>query len=126
MRTNLWRAGGVATVMFCALVLSVIVQAHAKLEKSEPADKATLSAPPPHLQLWFNEKPDVKTSKIELRGTSGPVKLGPVHSMDAKTLMAVVSGDMPDGSYTASWQTAGNDGHVLKGEFTFSLKRAKQ
>ncbi len=125
MRSSLWRAGVVTTVVLCALVLSVIVQAHAKLEKSEPAKNATVTAPPPHLQLWFNEKPDVKTSKIELRSASGPVKLGPVHSMDAKTLMAVVSGDMPDGSYTVSWQTAGDDGHVLKGEFTFSLKRAK-
>jgi methionine-rich copper-binding protein CopC len=126
MRSNLWRAGGIAAGVFCALGLTVMVQAHAKLEKSEPADKATITAPPPHVELWFNEKPDVKTSKIELRGASGPVTLGPVHSMAPKTLMAVVSGEMPDGSYTTSWQTAGDDGHVLKGQFTFALKRVKQ
>ena len=120
MRRNLWRAAGVMAVALSAVVLSVIVQAHAKLEKSEPADKATLSAPPAHVELWFNEKPDVKTSKIALRSAAGPVKLGVVHSM------ADITGDMPDGAYTASWQTAGDDGHVLKGEFTFSLKRVKK
>ena len=40
-----------------------------------------------------------------------------------KSLMAVVNGDMPDGVYTVSWQAAGKDGHIQKGEFTFTVKR---
>ena len=41
--------------------------------------------------------------------------------MGEKDLMARVSGRMPDGAYTARWQTAGDDGHVLKGEWTFTI-----
>ena len=38
------------------------------------------------------------------------------------TIMAVVKGDMADGGYTASWQTAAADGHPEKGTFAFILK----
>ena len=64
-----------AVLGVCASVIAtgVIGLAHAKLEKSEPADKATLTAAPVHVQLWFNEAPDVKTSKIELKGAAGAV-----------------------------------------------------
>ena len=89
-----------------------------------PADKAALTAAPTSLQLFFSEKPDATVSKIELKGPSGTVKLGPAHVMGGKTLMAPIDGPIGDGSYIVNWQTSGDDGHLQKGEFTFSLKQA--
>jgi len=47
--------------------------------------------------------------------------------MDKMSLMAMVShaDKMSDGRYTVAWQSAGDDGHVQKGDFAFTLKRAK-
>ena len=116
------------SVILCVILLtgafSVLTQAHAKLEKTVPADKAALTAAPTSLQLFFSEKPDATVSKIELKGPSGMVKLGPAHIMGQKTLMAPIAGQIEDGSYTVNWQTSGDDGHGQKGEFTFSLKQA--
>jgi methionine-rich copper-binding protein CopC len=104
--------------------LGSVVAAHAKLEKTEPASGATLTAPPPHVQLWFNEKLDASVSKIDVTGPTGKIDIGPAHSMEPKTLMAVFKGELPDGKYTVNWQTAGDDGHAQKGTFEFTVKRA--
>jgi methionine-rich copper-binding protein CopC len=118
------RHRGILAVVLLTVALPVLTQAHAKLEKTVPADKAALTAPPTSVQLWFSEKPDAAVSKIELKGPSGVVKLGPAHVMGEKTLMADIMGAIGDGTYTVNWQTSGDDGHVQKGLFTFSLKRA--
>ncbi len=96
--------------------------AHMKLEKSEPAANAVVTAPMPHVQVFFSEPPDVKVSKLEIKGPSAATKLVQMHVMD-KSLMAMVEGDMPNGTYTVSWQAAGKDGHIQKGDFTFTVKR---
>jgi methionine-rich copper-binding protein CopC len=46
--------------------------------------------------------------------------------MGEKTLMAAITGTMSGGTYTVNWQTAGKDGHVIKGDFTFSVKTATE
>jgi len=118
----------ISRVLSGALVAAVLVlasttllQAHMKLAKSEPAANA-VTKPLPHVQVFFTEAPDLKVSKLELKGPSPATKLVQLHVMD-KSLMAVVEGDMPDGAYTVSWQAAGTDGHIQKGDFAFTVKR---
>ena len=105
-------------------LLTAIPQAHTALTKSEPAAGKTVTAAPKQIQLWFNEKIDVALSKIELTGPSGKVDLTAAHAMGEKSLMAGVSGKVAEGSYTIAWQTAGDDGHVVKGSVKFTLKLA--
>ena len=45
--------------------------------------------------------------------------------MGEKTIMAAITGTMVDGKYAVDWQTAGDDGHVQKGAFTFTLTLKK-
>jgi methionine-rich copper-binding protein CopC len=122
---RLSRHPGILFVTLLTVALPVLMQAHAKLQKTVPADKAALTAAPTSLQLFFSEKPDATVSKVELKGPSGMVKLGPAHIIGAKTLLAPITGPVEDGSYIVNWQTSGDDGHVQKGEFTFTLKHAK-
>lgn len=112
------------TMVTLALVsaASASLQAHMKLEKSDPAANAVVSAPLKHVQVSFNEAPDLKVSRLELKGPSPATRLVQLHAM-GNSLMAMVEGEMPDGAYTVSWQAAGQDGHIQKGEFTFTLKR---
>jgi copper resistance protein C len=121
MRSRSWMSRIVLAAV-AALALSAWLQAHTKLEKSEPADGAVLAAAPKTVQLFFNEKPDMKVSKVEVTGPSGKVELGPAHSMAAKDIMAAFKGTLAAGKYTVSWQAAGDDGHVSKGEFAFTVK----
>lgn len=109
--------------MVAAVVMSAsaLVFGHAHLEKTVPAANATLSTAPKDVQLIFSEAPDEAVSKIDIKGPSDTVKLVQTHVM-GKTLMAHVDGEMTDGLYTVSWQTAGDDGHTQKGEFAFTLK----
>ena len=85
----------------------------------------TVTTPPTSVQLFFNEKPDLKVSKVEVTGPSGKVELGPAHSMADKDIMAAVKGTLGNGKYTVAWQTAGTDGHVRKGEFFFTVQKAQ-
>lgn len=120
-----------STILPLTLALAVIfgwswVQAHTKLQKSEPAENATVSAPLKTVQIWFNEKLDVKVSKIGITGPSGAVKTGAVQVKDEKSIAASVEADLANGQYTVAWQTAGADGHVLKGEYSFSVAKKAQ
>jgi methionine-rich copper-binding protein CopC len=108
-------------VLFALISTMALVQAHTKLEKSEPAANATVNKAPTSVQLWFNEAPDLKLTKVEVAGTAGKVELGPAHSMGKNNVMAAIVGTLANGKYTVSWQTAGDDGHVLKGTFAFTV-----
>ena len=116
---------GIASALVVAVACAAVLHAHMKVEKTEPADGATLGAAPTAVQLYLTEKPDLAVTKVELSGASGKVALGPAHMMGEKTLMAAVTGKMAQGKYTVSWQTAGKDGHLQKGSFAFTLKAAE-
>ena len=73
--------------------------------------------------MWFSQAPDIKVSKLDLTGPSGAVKLSNFHATDDKSIMATVADKMLDGAYTVAWPAAGDDGHVQKGTFKFTLKR---
>lgn len=45
---------------------------------------------------------------------------------EEKSIAASVDADMPNGTYTVAWQTAGGDGHVQKGEYSFSVATKAQ
>lgn len=112
-------------VCAAAMLGLVALDAHMKLAKSSPAAGATLTAPPADVRVWFTQAPDEKVSRLELRGPGGAVKLNGFHAMPDKSLMALVGDTMPDGAYTVAWQSAGDDGHVQKGSYTFTVKRVQ-
>jgi methionine-rich copper-binding protein CopC len=100
--------------------------AHMKFAKSTPAAESTISAPPAAIQVWLTQRPDVTVSKLALAGPSGTVNLDGFHVVDDKSIIATVAGKMSDGVYTVNWQAAGEDGHIQKSQFRFTLKRAAQ
>ncbi len=100
------------------------VLAHMKATKFEPAAESTVSAAPQRVQVWFTEPPDSKVSKLELIGPPGAIKLGGLQATEDKSIVATIDDALPNGRYTARWQSAGNDGHVQKGEFAFTVQRA--
>lgn len=110
-------------VMAVVLSLSATVLAHMKLAKALPAANAVVAAKPAKVQIWFTQAPDKAVSRVTLTGPSGQVKLG-APTVDAdKSMSAAVEGTTPDGSYKVAWQAAGDDGHVQKGEYSFTVRQ---
>ncbi|MGD9904861.1 MAG: copper resistance protein CopC [Vicinamibacterales bacterium] len=103
---------------------STVVLAHMKASKFEPAADSTVTTTS-RVQVWFTQAPDPAVSKIELAGPNGAVTLGAVQVTAEKSIMAVVEGSLGNGRYTASWQAAGDDGHVQKGTYSFTVQNTR-
>jgi methionine-rich copper-binding protein CopC len=121
MKTDFFRFRYLLAVVLVAGAFATLALAHNKLMKTEPADGAVLKTSPAHVEMWFAEKPDPALSKISVKGPAGTVETGATRGTD-KTLLADVKGTLADGKYTVNWQTSGDDGHVSKGEFGFSVQ----
>jgi len=125
MKPKLFRFRNLFAMVLFAGALTTLAIAHNKLMKTEPAAGAILTASPSHLEMWFEEKPDLTVSKIAVKGPAGAVGMGPLHANTEKSMVADFKGKLANGQYAVSWQTAGDDSHVSKGEFSFSVKSAQ-
>lgn len=96
---------------------------HNQLTKSQPAKAATVSSPT-EIRLWFKEKSEPALSSIALlRATdSSKVSLGKVAKTDDPlSIRADVPTALAPGNYVVQWKTSGNDGHVIRGSFPFTV-----
>ena len=107
------------------LALSSAAFAHMKLSRTLPAADSTVTEAPSQVQAWFTQAPDPAVSRLSLEGPSGVVKLGALRVADDKSIAAPVEGTLAEGAYTVSWQAAGDDGHIQKGAFTFTVRAAR-
>jgi methionine-rich copper-binding protein CopC len=120
MKTKLRTLISAAAVM---VAVAIPLLAHMHVEKTAPVTDSTVTMLPKMVQVWFNEAPDIKVSKMTLTGPSGPVELEAPKVM-GNSLGAVIKGALGDGTYTVTWQSAGDDGHMQKAEFKFTVKRS--
>jgi len=112
-----------------AIIVSLVAASlawavHTTLTKALPGIDGTVAAAPTELTLWFNERPDVALSNIRLQApdstmiTLSSTAAGP----DTLSLRAQVRGTLAPGKYTVLYRTAGNDGHVMRGKYQFTLQ----
>ena len=113
-------AFGIVAAVLMAGPFSSLALAHNQLLKTDPAAKAVLKVAPARVQFWFEEKPDMTVTKIAVKGPSGVIETT-VHTVSEKVLAADFKTKLAPGEYTVTWQTAGDDSHISKGEFTFTV-----
>ena len=113
----------IGSFLLIAVALTAPLYAQFKLEKTEPAANSTNDSAPKQIQIWFNEAPINNTVKINLTGPHGLVKLASL-VINGSSISAAVVGTLPDGAYLVSWQSAGEAGHVQRGQFKFIVKTA--
>ena len=115
-------------VLGCSSVLVMLAvataMAHLAATKTMPDADAVVAEPPSQIQVWFTQDPDPAVSQLVLEGPAGEVELGDTTVADEKSLMAMVPSALAAGSYTVSWRTAGDDGHVRRGDFAFTVRGA--
>jgi methionine-rich copper-binding protein CopC len=92
--------------------------------KSEPSDKAVVTARPASVRLWFSAVPEMRYTSVTLKNAAGAaVELAKAHqdSTSQSLVVAEVKGTLPPGKYAVTWRTVSRDGHPVKGEFSFEL-----
>jgi copper resistance protein C len=103
-------------------VLPVILSAHLDVVKTMPADRSTVADAPSRVQIWFSQQPSSRVSRLDMKGPGGDVPLGGIEiNREDRSIAAPVGRTLAPGSYEVSWRTAGDDGHVMRGTFTFTL-----
>lgn len=112
---------GIGALLVAGPVAAAI---HNSLAKSVPAADAELAESPKTIRLWFTEKVDPKFSSITLmRADSSKVDTPkPAGTDDPKSITTEVATALPPGKYLIRWRTAGDDGHAVRGTFSFKVK----
>jgi putative copper export protein/methionine-rich copper-binding protein CopC len=120
------RAPCLRLLLAVALLLGTAsaVHAHIRLERSNPGRDEVVAALPPELQLEFSGRIEERYTSIALTAPDGsPVAIGRV--VFAPGSDRIVTLQLPPlvepGVYAVTWRTAGADGHVLEGSFSFVL-----
>lgn len=97
--------------------------AHGTLQRATPGDGDQLSAVPRELRLTFTEDVEVDLTRLALTGPGGRVALAPLELApdSATVVVAGIEGSLVAGTYSVEWQVVGNDGHPVRGEYSFSI-----
>ena len=114
--------------LLCASLLAAfapsVAHAHGRLKSSLPAAGAALTAVPRELRLDFSESPDLTFSSIRLVSAGGreiPLARIAYAADSRRSLTVAIAAALEAGRYTVVWQMAGDDGHVLRGKFDFTV-----
>lgn len=110
------------------LVLVLALQAtsafaHADLQSAIPADGTTV-ATPDAVVLTFTEAVSASLSGVVVTATDGrTVATGKATlSNDKATLTVPLPAKLGAGAYTVEWHALSDDGHKIKGAFTFTVQ----
>jgi len=116
------RRSFLAAFTLFALSAAAPLFAHLAVVKTAPADGANVAASPARVQVWFNQPPSERLSHLELQGPGGEVTLVELQvKRDERSISAAVPSSLGAGRYEVKWRTAGNDGHVMRGSFAFTI-----
>lgn len=96
---------------------------HFQLDRSQPAAD-TVVPPPGEVRLWFSQGAQEDATSIRVLDASGePVPTGDLWSSEARDEHAVaLSEPLAPGGYTVAWRSMAADGHVVRGDFTFTVR----
>ena len=112
----------VAGVVAILVGSSTSAYAHQALVRSSPAAGASLAVAPREIQLTFYERPERLFTRVVLIDPSGAaVELDSVVMGLGNTVTVAIRGSLVAGAYVVQWQSAGRDGHVVQGDYEFSI-----
>lgn len=96
---------------------------HFALSRSAPEADASVSAPD-EVRLWFTEAPEDNSVGIRLIDAAGDAVATTEAAADPQNgavFFIEPSAPLAAGRYTVSWRGIGDDGHVVRGDFGFSV-----
>lgn len=102
--------------------------AHATLVKSDPPRRASLSAPPKQIQLWFNEKIEASYASVTVVDKDKKLVTENSPEVVAEDPKSVVLNlpEIDSGRYIVKYRVMSVDGHVIESSYDFSIKNKMQ
>lgn len=116
-------ATGLTAALVAATPAPTADDLHFALDRSTPEADATVEAPS-EIRLWFTQEPQEGTASIrvvEAEEASVHVTEATQDNEDATSFYVQLHGTLPPGTYTVSWRGMGQDGHVVRDSFQFSV-----
>ncbi len=95
------------------------VEAHAELDRADPAAGSTVSSSPSQIALYFTEQIEPKFSGAEIRNAAG-TQVDTGADISGKVMHLSV-GAPPAGTYSVSWHVTSVDTHKTHGSFNFTV-----
>ena len=107
------------------LAVSARLEAHAFLQRAEPAVGSTVQTTPSEVRIWFTENIEPTFSTLQVFDTSGKeVDRHDVHlDRSDHQLLHVSLPQLGAGTYKVIWRVVSVDTHVTNGSFTFHVAR---
>ena len=101
---------------------------HQQLRSASPAAGDTVQTAPKELQLNFTQAIPLGLAQLRLIGPTGEVPLGAFVADVAAdgVLLASIDAPLAAGDYTVEWLVTGDDGHAVRGAYTFHLPASAQ
>lgn len=117
--------------LFAVLTLAVPLRAasaHPRLLKSTPVADSRTPAAPRQVTLTFNESLDIALTRVTLHHGEMTLRLDSLRLVadDDKSVTATIIGSLAPGRYTVRWQVTGDDGHPVRGTFSFEVVAPEQ
>ncbi|MCI0433008.1 MAG: copper resistance protein CopC [Gemmatimonadetes bacterium] len=101
---------------------------HLRLIRSVPAADTTVTASPSALHFFFSEAPDSKGSSVTIAdgaGKAGALGKPAPDAKDPKLFVVPVPEPLASGAWKVSWRVLAKDGHVVRGDFAFTVAPAR-
>ena len=114
---------GIALAWGALLYAPLLVSAHVALIAATPVAGSTIGQAPKAVRIRFDQVPDPQFNRIELLDTSGKTVAGGAAQRDTAdpTIVTVTLPSLSGGIYTVAWQALAGDGHLTKGNYSFTL-----
>jgi methionine-rich copper-binding protein CopC len=96
--------------------------AHAVLLESSPALKSSVTGPDVPLKLRFNVRIDAIRSRLTLVGPDGSSQTLEIGKQDPPNTISAEAKGLHPGEYRLRWQVLASDGHITRGEISFTVK----
>ena len=112
--------------LVAATLFSAPLAAHTRLESSVPASGATVGAETREIRLRFSRRATASLASIVLLRGADTVAAGTpaaVPGSDREMVLALPAA-LSDGAYRVEWRAPGADGHVIRGDFAFTVAGA--
>ena len=97
---------------------------HLSLLRSSPVADTTLTASPTDIRLWFSQAPEMAATTVRLTASSGTVMALDKPQRDkaeGAPVIAALQRPLAPDVYEVAWRTMSRDGHVVKGQFSFTI-----
>ena len=102
-------------------MVTPVAMAHTTVKSATLEDGGIYQSLPENFELVFAQKVGLAGLSItEANGQSVEMDYTPPKSMETKFSISLP--DLNSGQYTLSWRAMAKDGHVLKGELTFTIQ----